>query len=91
MGGYVGSTIELDDMDKILLPPLAYETRTVLADQPELESKDCQPRMKSRRISIILCDNCWFEGPSAFYKESQVTTRNTCFVRHLRKISKSDY
>ena len=32
----MGSKTELDDKNKILLPPLAYETRTVLAGQPEL-------------------------------------------------------
>jgi len=73
----VGSTTEIDDMDKVFLPPLTFETRTFLAGQPELESKDCHPRMKSRRISFMQCDNCWIEGPSAVYKESQLKTRNT--------------
>ena len=29
----------------------------IVAGQPELESKDCHPRMKIRMISIILCNN----------------------------------
>ena len=41
------STTEMDVMDTIFLPPLAFETRTVLAGQPVIETKTAAPEGKA--------------------------------------------